>query len=170
MNILASCLYCTVDLLKVDDKTRETISKEFNVDADNTMLSMSEEDIKEFNIDYSAIDPKSYEFDEYILEDILTTMLGKHPYYLVYAKGCKWNGASGYTFCTDIKNTVSRGYEISLETQEEITDRAIKCIESSHDVPNGGITIIVGISNKEYKKLENADFNKIEEFVFNIFK
>ena len=75
MNILASCLYCTVDLLKVDDKTRETISKEFNVDADNTMLSMSEEDIKEFNIDYNAIDPKSYEFDEYILEDIIKKQL-----------------------------------------------------------------------------------------------
>ena len=75
MNILASCLYCTVDLLKVDDKTRETISKEFNVDADNTMLSMSEEDIKEFNIDDNAIDPKSYEFDESILEDIIKKQL-----------------------------------------------------------------------------------------------
>ena len=163
-NILEECSYCDIDLLKINDSIRQELEKNYDIDADCTVLRLCESDILKYNIPEEAIDFDSFEFDEYELESILIDNIGKFPYYLVFANGCTWNGDSGYTFCNDIIKTVYRPYDISLSIIENIKN-GILCMESSHDVPTGSKTYIIGLSEEEYEKLEDSDFNDIKDFV-----
>lgn len=161
--VLDACTLYDVDLLKVNSETYEEISMEFNLDADHTTLNMSLVDIERYKIPENAIDYDSFDFDECMLESLLEEIIGKYPHYLVIALGCKWNGASGYTFCDDITKTVARDYDISLSIERE-GNGAIECLESSHDVPTGSTTYIVGLDEDEYNDL-NVDDIEIEELV-----
>lgn len=169
MNILGSCTYYDVNVLRLSQDLYDKLNKEYAyIDADCSKLTMSENDISEFHIPCEAIDYDSFEFDEDELEFLLTELLGKHPYYIVLASGCRWNGSSGYKICENILEVCYRNYDITLILQEKHKD-AIKCIESSHDVPTGSPTYIVGISQEEYEKIEDYDFNDIEKFVLSKF-
>ena len=135
---------------------------EFNLDVDHTTLNMSLVDIERYKIPEKAINYDSFDFDECMLESLLEEIIGKYPHYLVIALGCKWNGASGYKFCDDILKTCERSYEISLTFEEEGKD-AVKCRESSHDVPMGGTTYIVGLTEEEFELLEEKELDKLIE-------
>ena len=171
MNILESCTHYTIDLLKlfeIDSKKAEEILSDYGLDADTHYFDVLGTDLDDFPTE--VIDYSSAEFDNYELEDLLNSYLGNHPHYLVFASGCRWNGASGYKFCENITDTVARNYDVTLDLQESVSDRAIKCRESSHDVPMGSTTIIVGISEDEYDDLSEKEFKDVEDFAMNIFK
>ena len=164
MNILAACTFYDVDLLKLDKDLYDTLAHDYSIDADCPVLRIPETDIEHYNIPSEAIDWDSCEFDEYDLEDIMEGYIGKYPHYLVFASGCKWNGASGYKLCDNILQTVYRNYEISLSFVEK-GKRKTEFIESSHDVPTGSTTYIVGLTEKEYNKLVDAEFEEVERFL-----
>ena len=172
LNILDSVTYYAVDLTKVDTEIKKKMEEDFGSleeeNLGNQYLSMTMHDIDKFNIDYKAVNWDSSEFMEDELECLLESYLNKHPHYLVFASGCRWNGASGYKFCDDIKDTVYRDYEVTL-TLEEHSENCIKCRESSHDVPMGSTTIIRGLSKEEYEKLEDAEFAEVEQFAMSKF-
>ena len=161
MNIFDFCTYYTVDLNKVNAENRIKAKEELDIETNIVRLNM--EDINEFDL-YNGVDDNSGELDTYILESLLIDHIGKFPHYLVFAKGCKWNGASGYKFCTNIIDTVARNYDITL-VLDKTYDKGIKCIESSHDVPTGSPTYIIGLTEADYEKLEDADFSEIEKFI-----
>ena len=177
LNILDSVTYYDVDLNKVDEETKKKMEEDMG-SLDSAIpeserigpdwMNMTAHDIDRYGIDYDAINWKSGEFMEDELEWLLESYLNSHPHYLVFAAGCRWNGASGYRFCEDIKETVYRNYEVTL-TLEEQCESCIKCRESSHDVPMGSTTIIVGITEKEYEQLKYADFDEIEKFALGKF-
>lgn len=164
MNILDSCTYYEVDLLKLSDSFRHSVDNVYSIDADTVKLPISLSDINKLNIPEEAINYDSVEFDEYELESLLIDYIGKHPAYLVFASGCKWNGVSGYKICDDIKNTVIRNYDISLILINQFKN-GIECMEYSHDVPTGSPTYILGISNEDREKIEDMEFNDIENYV-----
>lgn len=168
MNILAACSFATVSLDELDEKLQNELRKTFGLDEDDTGILLSEEEIEKYDL-YDAVDNDSWEFNNNLLEDILITSIGKYPHYLVFASGCRWNGASGYKFCDKITDTIYRDYDITLELEEKLEGRAIKCRESSHDVPMGNPTYIIGLSNKEYDRLEEASFEEVEKFAKSIF-
>lgn len=169
LNILESCTEYSIDLTKV---TNESLSQLYNDLGDDikykNSIRLTGDDIEKYNIDSNAIDYDSVEFLDSILEDTLETLIGKHPHYLVFASGCRWNGNSGYKFCDNITDTVYRDYDITLLLEEQ-QKNCIKCRESSHDVPTGSTTIIIGISQEIYEQLEDADFNDIEKFAMSKF-
>ena len=170
LNILDSVTYYTVDLSKVDEETKKRMEEDFGSldEEDNPYLSITMHDIDRYDIDSTAVNWDSYEFMEDELEWLLESYLNSHPHYLVFASGCRWNGASGYTFCEDIKDTVFRPYDVTL-TLEEQGESCIRCRESSHDVPMGSTTIIVGLTEDEYERLEDAEFDEIENFAMSKF-
>ena len=161
--ILDACTLYGVNLLKVSEEIRNEVSTEFSLDADQIVLYMSLVDIDNYKIPEEAIDWESGEFDECMLESLLDEIVGKYPHYLVIALGCKWKGASGYKFCNDIIETVDRYYDISLSVEKE-GNGAIKCLESSHDVPTRSTTYIVGLEENEYEDLDVDDI-ELEELV-----
>lgn len=168
LNILDSVTYYSVNLEKVDSEIKKKMDEEYGSLDGETFLSISMHDIDKFNIDYDAVNWDSSEFMDDELEWLLESYLNNHPYYLVFASGCRWNGASGYKICSDIKDTVYRGYDVTLILEEQ-GKNCIKCRESSHDVPMGSTTIIIGLSNEEYEKLEDAEFDEIEQFAMSKF-
>lgn len=164
MDILDMCTFYKVDPIKLSVEQKKEYNKKYNCeisdDVDNLYISYS--DIKQLFISDDAINWDSAQFIEDELEGILTDKIGKHPHYLVIACGCRWNGASGWMFTDSIVKTCERSYEISLDLQEEGVN-AIKCRESSHDVPTGSRTFIIGLSDVEYKILKNKDLDKLLE-------
>ena len=161
--ILEACTLYNVNLLKVSEEIRNEVSTEFNLDADHLLLNMSLVDINNYKIPEEAIDYDSGDFDECMLESLLDEIVGKYPHYLVIALGCKWNGAIGYKFCNNVIETVTRYYDISLSVEKE-GNGAILCLESSHDVPTGSTTYIVGLEEDEYEDLDVDDI-KLEELI-----
>jgi len=161
--ILDACTLYDVNLLKVSKEIRNEVSTEFDLDADHLLLNMSLVDINNYKIPEEAIDYDSGDFDECMLESLLDEIVGKYPHYLVIALGCKWNGASGHKFCNNVIETVARDYDISLSVEKE-GNGAIKCLESSHDVPTGSTTYIVGLEEDEYEDLDVDDI-ELEELV-----
>ena len=169
MDLLEICTEYDVNVEKCNPQVRDLLIDEFGLTEENgMMINLTGEEIAKYGVNASAIDYDSAEYLEEMLEDILYSKLGKYPYYLVFASGCKWNGASGYKFCTNIIDTVTRDYDISISIIEE-GKHAIKCRESSHDVPTGSTTYICGVTEDEYEKLENASFDEIESFAINKF-
>lgn len=173
LNILDSVTYYDVNLNKVDDEIKQKLADDVGdldiKDSDEPdWLNMTLHDIDRYGINSDAVDWESGEFMEDELEWLLESYLNSHPHYLVFASGCRWNGASGYTFCEKITDTVKRPYEISLVLEEQ-GESCIKCIESSHDVPTGSTTIIVGLTEEEYERLEDADFSEVEKFAMSKF-
>lgn len=165
MNILNSCTSYSVDLLVAGEDIRKNIEESWgSLDADCQEVVMNLNDIEKYDIPAEAIDFDSVEFDEDELKDILEDLIGKHPHYLVFGRGMRWNGVSGYRFCDDIVSTCHRDYDISLVLKEK-GKNAIMCLESSHDVPLGHYTYIIGLSEEDYAKLDCVDFDEISQFV-----
>lgn len=165
MNILAECTLYPIDILKLSEKTREELEKEYSIDSDCTSILINGNDVEKLSIPEEAIDYDGVEFDSDTLEDVMTSYLGKHPYYLVFGQGMRYNGASGYKIVSNIIETCTRDYDISLSIVEDLGNDTIICIESSHDVPTGHKTIMIGLTNEEADGLEEYDFNEVEEFV-----
>ena len=111
-----------------------------------------------------AVDFSSAETDLAELEDWLTSHLGNRSHYLVFAKSCTWRGASGFKFCDNVNDTLFRNYDATFIFKKDIKN-GIEILESSHDVPTGSPTYIFGLTNKEFDKLEDAEFDTIEAFV-----
>lgn len=112
--------------------------------------------------------PADGEVDLDMAEMMLTNLIGKHPYYLVFAKGCRWNGSSGYKFCNNIISTFMRDYESNIIIVDH-NQNAIKCRESSHDVPMGSDTYIIGLTMPDYERYKDADFTEIEQLALSKF-
>jgi len=159
MNILDSCIFYEVDQTKLNS---EQLRNFVGDSLDEGSLILSLEEIKNADIPEEAIDWESGGFDREELNYILTDKIGRLPHYLVIACGCRWNGASGYMFTDEITKTCERSYDISLDLLEEGRN-AIKCRESSHDVPMGGTTYIIGLTEEEFELLEDKELDKLIE-------
>ena len=157
MNILESCTFYEVDQTKLNS---EQLRNFVGDSLDEGSLILSLEEIKNADILEEVIDWESGEFDECMLESLLDEIVGRYPHYLVIALGGKWNRASGYMFTNEITKTCERSYAISLDLVEEGRN-AIKCRESSHDVPMGGTTYIIGLTEEEFELLEEKELDKL---------
>lgn len=164
IDLFEQCTTYKINLDKCSTEVKKQLLDELGEYLGNCVFTRNE--ILKYSIDDSAINYESAYTDFEMIEDILINKLGDFPHYLVFAKGCRWNGTSGYKFCGDILDTIERPYDISISIVKEYKN-TIECIESSHDVPMGSTTYICGITNKEYEKLEYADFNDIYQFVMN---
>lgn len=154
------------------DRIPEAIKRKLENEYDlcNSREWMTASDIDQYDIPSEAVVYDEADFDTVEAESLLEDDLGgSFPHYLVLANHCRWNGASGYKFCDDINKTYERSYTINLTVVEK-GKHAIRCIESSHDKPTGGTTIIVGLSESRYTKLVNADFDTIEDWANTRFK
>ena len=163
IDLFGSCERYDVNLLNVSNEIIDELVKAGVSEPGETYICMTKSLIDKFDIPSDAIDFDSYEVDQDMLESELEHFLGNYPHYLVIAIHCKWNGASGWMFTNSRIKTVSRDYDISLIIEENGQD-AIKCRESSHDVPMGSTTYIVGLSNDDFDKLEDAELDELIKY------
>ena len=167
MDILESCTEYTVDVTRINKESLDKLINDFGNDlTDMHYVRFTGDIISKYEINEDAIDYDSVDFLDNLLEDILESRIGKHPHYLVFAKGVRWNGSSGYSIVEDIKKTCYKDYDVTLNIIKEISGKAIICRESSHDVPMGSTTIIIGINEEQFEKFKDSDFSIIEQFAY----
>lgn len=108
---------------------------------------------------------EGYEFSEDDFLDFMEQFLKEYDHYLVVAYSSNWRGQTGYRFTDNIMDTVYRNYDV---TQNIIggtnSKKSLLIMEYHHDVPMGHETIIVGLTEKEYEKLDYSSFEDIIEF------
>lgn len=163
INIIEACTYYSFkkDLSEEDIQAiKDAGFDSFDEDGYNCIDGQS---IYEWNLEDYII-WESADFDDLECQDLLESWVGRHHHYLVFASGCRWNGASGYTICDNVLDTIRRNYDVTICYRKHSEGRALICDESSHDVPTGSTTVIVGLTDDEYEKLEDAEFSEVEAF------
>ena len=163
-DIFMKCTMYRIDTDKLDSEQRKMLFDDIGL-VEGEPLWLDGTSIDAYEIPSDAVVWESGEFDELALEDELGLWLnGQYPHYLVFANACRWNGASGYKFCDNIVDTVYRDYDVSIDIQKEIKNGFV-ARESSHDVPMGSQTVVLGLTEDEYEQLVDAEFDEIERFV-----
>ena len=116
-------------------------------------------DIQEVGKEYD------YEFDEYYFLDFMEQFLKEYDHYLVVAYSSNWRGQTGYRFTDNIIDTVYRNYDVTQNIIGGTNSRkSLLIMEYHHDVPMGHETIIIGLTDKEYEKLDYSSFEDIIDF------
>ena len=168
MDIFELNTYYDVNLEDLSDELKQKLHDDgLDFDDEDEIIVVSGGEINYYEIPYDAINYSSGELDTYALETDLECYLGRtYPHYLVFASGCRWNGASGYKFCENLLDIVSRPYDICFYIDLSDTEEGkFKARESSHDVPMGSTTYVIGLSEKEYEELRESNFEAVEAFV-----
>ena len=94
-----------------------------------------------------------------------TDYLKESKHYLVFARNCTWNGASGYKFANSFEDAIYRSYDCSIYPVERSRGKkTLVCTEYHHDVPTGHTSIIVALTDKEYEDLSRSNFESVQRF------
>lgn len=118
---------------------------------------LREIDIQEVGNEYD------YEFNEDEFLDFMEQFLKEYDHYLVVAYSSNWRGQTGYKFTDNIIDTVYRKYDVTQNIIGGTNSRKSLLIkEYHHDVPMGHETIIIGLTEKEYEKL---DYSSVEDII-----
>lgn len=162
MNIIEACTYYDFKGTLTPEDIKVIRDAGFDYE-EGEYQNIDGQSISDWNLEDYII-WESADFDDLECQDLLESWVGKHHHYLVFASGCRWNGASGYTICDNVLDTIRRNYDVTICYRKHIEGRALICDESSHDVPTGSTTVIVGLTDDEYEKLEDAEFSEVEAF------
>ena len=133
---------------------------------DDSFITIWAPDVERLDIPYDNALWESSWYDQEQADEMLAVLVKPANHYLVFASGCRWNGASGYKFADSIRECISRGYDATIEPESVSPGgKTLVCRESSHDVPIGSTTYIVALTNREYERLRNTEFDAVYQFV-----
>lgn len=122
-------------------------------------LLYKNKDIKKYNLNQENLqDINPWDFENNFIKDIYNT-------FLVFSYKCTWNGGNGYKIADNFIDCFYRSYDCS-QYLKRITpkNKAILIDEYHHDAPAGHDTIIIGLTEKEAERLQNASFNNVQKF------
>lgn len=144
------------------DNIKEEYEDEYDSDYDYVSLEYDE-------IQNVCIDPCNVEYDytdsscigEYF--DIMTNHK-KYEHFLVVGYGCNWLGSTGYYFTDDYYKCFYRDDVNQYYLGSSNGGKSLMLREYSHDVPTGYRVIIIGLTDKEYQKLNNSMFDDVIAF------
>lgn len=159
-------LYFDVDSSKLDEKCIDRLRNnayEFSEDDDIGLVWAP--DIDRLDVPYDSVYWDSPFCDDEYRDEILHQMIKPANHYLVFASGCRWNGASGYSFKETPADCLYRSYDATIRPHAVSKGgKTLVCIESSHDVPMGSHTYIIALTDDEYRRLEDAEFSTVRKF------
>lgn len=110
-------------------------------------------------------------FDEYAYREFIDNLVKPSNHYLLFGFNCTWRGSNGYNIVDNLEAAFRRSYECHQYPMEVTKgNKALHMIESHHDVPGGHSVVIIALTDKEYEKLDNSDFEDVEKFAFEYLK
>lgn len=140
---------------------------EFDIEEGQTSISLDHHTIytNNFIVDTCGID---YDFtDEMEIDSFINDLMNYKAYdhYLVVLFNSKWNGASGYKIFNKYDECFYRDYDCSMYvTGASAKGKYLQLREYHHDCPMGHTSIIIGLTEKEYQKLDSASIDDIIEY------
>lgn len=121
--------------------------------------------IEKHDVPYDAVLWDSTWWEDDILDDTMRQLIKPAEHYLVYAAGCRWNGADAYSIKETAAECLSRDYDSTIiPIVVSKRGKTLVCRESSHDVPMGSLTYIIALTDDEYRRLDNAEFAAVRRF------
>lgn len=122
-------------------------------------------------IDYSDIVYDFCDWDEWAYKDFIHELVKKAEHYLVFLPNSTWTGANGCGIVNSLEDAFYRDYDCKQYVKAVSKgNKAVLLKEYHHDVPMGHHVVIVALTDREYNKLENADFKTLEDFALNYLK
>lgn len=116
------------------------------------------------DVDYYCEDNTNYEycigsdFDELMFKDYINSIIKSYNHYLVCAYHSNWLGQTGYKIADEIEDCFSRSYDCSQYVSGSSKGgKSLLITEYSHDVPMGHSTVIIGLTDKEFEKIDYED-------------
>lgn len=150
------------------ERLTEKAIKDYGFDDSEEYVSLSQEDMYNDEIvkDSNSIDYDSYYFDEYEWEDTISSLMNnKYNHYLVVLYNCTWTGANGIKIFDDYYDCFKRSYDCSMYyVKSSAKGKVLELRESHHDVPTGHKSMIIGLTDTEYERLDNM--GGTEQFKF----
>ncbi len=143
-----------------------------NYDIDEEMLKNNETiTVWDYALD-ELIDNSNYQYydnDETMFEEYVIRLIKHSKHYLVFLENSTWRGQSGYRIVDDIQEAFYRGYDCcQYVSGGSVGGKVLQLRESHHDCPTGHTSYIVALTDTEFEKLDNTDFEGIEKFIENI--
>ena len=109
------------------------------------------------NIEYDYTD--EVEIDDY-LKSLMNYKQYKH--YLVVLFNARWTNASGYKFFDNYIECFYRDYDNTMYVKgSSRSGKYLKLKEYHHDKPMGHDSIIIGLTDTEYEKLQDKNIDDI---------
>ncbi len=108
-----------------------------------------------------------FETDEEHIKYVLSLLMDykKYNHFLMVGYNSNWRGQTGYTFIHNYLDVFYRDYDCDLFYQSSSKNgKVLYLTEHSHDVPLGFTTQIIGLTDKEYERLENKDYDSVIKF------
>lgn len=156
--------YYTVPIKDIFKEKRAEFDYE-DLENDTILLDRCSIDSGEYVENYDNVE---YDYtDEWEIDDILSNLMNykKYNHYLVVLFNSHWTGASGYKIFDDYMKCFYRDYDCTMKlVSGSVKGKFLELRESHHDCPTGHTSIIVGLTEKEYEKLDNMSIDKIIEF------
>ena len=105
--------------------------------------------------------------DEIEINDYFKQLMNykKYNHYLVVLFNSRWTGASGYKIFDNYMECFYRDYDNTMYVKgSSRSGKYLKLREYHHDKPMGHDSIIIGLTDREYEKLDNMNIDEIIDF------
>lgn len=102
--------------------------------------------------------------DEIEIDDYLTSLMNckQYNHYLVVLFNARWTNASGYKFFDNYTECFYRDYDNTMYVKGSSRNgKYLKLKEYHHDKPMGHDSIIIGLTDTEYEKLQDKNIDDI---------
>ena len=147
------------------DNIKEEYRDEYS-DFDSDSVQVNEHDLDKHLIDMS--EAEYYDTDMFEIKSFVNELLKNYKHYLVVALHSRWNGASGYIVADNKIDCFYRDYDCSQYVLGGSKGGKYLYIkEYHHDVPMGHNTLIMGLTDRDYVKVDNMTIEDIIKFAEN---
>ena len=157
-------VYYSVPIRDIFEEKRAEFDYE-DLENDTILLDRYSIDSGEYVENYDNIE---YDYtDEIEIDDYFKQLMNykKYNHYLVVLFNSRWTGASGYKIFDDYMECFYRDYDNTMYVKgSSRSGKYLKLREYHHDKPMGHDSIIIGLTDREYEKLDNMNIDKIIDF------
>ena len=163
MNIQEVGVYYNVPIKDIyEDKRNEFDYEDLN---DSVLLDKISIDSGYYVENFDNIE---YDYtDEVEIEDTIMQLMNynKYNHYLVVLFNSTWNNASGYKFFDKYDECFYRDYDNSMYViGSSRSGKYLELKEYHHDKPMGHNSIIIGLTDTEFEKLDKKGIQEIIDF------
>ena len=163
MNIQEVGVYYNVPIKDIyEDKRNEFDYEDLN---DSVLLDKISIDSGYYVENFDNIE---YDYtDEIEIEDTIMQLMNydKYNHYLVVLFNSTWNNASGYKFFDKYDECFYRDYDNSMYViGSSRSGKYLELREYHHDKPMGHNSIIIGLTDTEFEKLDRKGIQEIIDF------
>ncbi len=154
-------VYYNVPIENIDKGLADKQLADFESELDVDYVSVSAYELENSSC-IKSLENVEYDYtDELEIEDVFNSLMKDYEHYLIVLFNATWTGASGAKITDKYVDCFYRGYDCTMYVKGSSKNgKYLYLRESHHDVPTGHSTLIVGLTESEYEKLEKMNIQE----------